>query len=82
MFYQKKNLPEKAAKMKRFECSPLEKELKAQTDIGKKHQGLNKFFKSDEKEEPTLKKKYNKSDLIRDNKYSLHIIDVTMVEKI
>ena len=29
-----------------------------------------------------LKKKYNKSDLIRDNKYSLHIIDVTMVEKI
>ena len=25
-------------------------------NIGKKHQVLNKFFKSDEKEEPTLKK--------------------------
>ena len=43
---------------------------KVQTDIAKKlYQGLNKFFKSDEKEEPTLKK-YNTSDLIYNSKYS------------
>ena len=43
---------------------------KVQTDIAKKlYQGLNKFFKSDEKEEPTLKK-YNTSDLIYTSKYS------------
>ena len=32
-----KYLPEKTAKMKRFEYSSLGKELKAQTDIAKKH---------------------------------------------
>ena len=37
MFYQKKDLLEKAATMKRFEYSPLEKESKAQTNITKKH---------------------------------------------
>ena len=43
---------------------------KVQTNIAKKlYQGLNKFFKSDEKEEPTLKK-YNTSDLIYNSKYS------------
>ena len=56
MFYQKKNLQEKAATLKRFEYSILDKELKAQTDIAKKqYQGLNKFFEPDEKEEPVLK---------------------------
>ena len=50
----------------------LGKKLKAQTDIAKKqYQGLNKFFTSDEKKEPTLKK-YNKSDLIYNNKYSFY----------
>ena len=38
MFYQKKTLLEKAATMKRFKYSPLDKELKAETDIEKKHQ--------------------------------------------
>ena len=64
-------LPEKVATMKRFEYSSLSKELKAQTDIAKKqYQGLNKFFKSDKKEEPVAIKKYNKSDLIYKSKYS------------
>ena len=36
MFYQKKDLLEKAAAIKRFEYSPLGKEFKAQTDIAKK----------------------------------------------
>ena len=35
MFYRKKDLLEKAATIKRFEYSPLGKELKAQTDIAK-----------------------------------------------
>ena len=61
-----KSLLEKAATTKRFEYSPLGKELKAQTDIAKKqYQG---FFKSDEKE-ATLKN-YDKLDLIYNSKYS------------
>ena len=56
--------------MKIFEFASLGKELKAQTDIAKKqYQVLNRFFKSNEKEEPTFKK-YNKSDLIYNNKNS------------
>ena len=53
-----KDLIEKAATLKRFEYWSLGKELKTQTDITKKKfQGLNKFFKSDEKQEPiTIKK--------------------------
>ena len=35
MFYQKKDLLEKVATMKRFQCSQLDKELKAQTGITK-----------------------------------------------
>ena len=55
-------MSEKAATFKRFEYFPLGKESKAQTDIAKKkYQGINKFFKSDEKEEPmTIKKKQTK----------------------
>ena len=55
-------MSEKAATFKRFEYLPLGKESKAQTDIAKKkYQGINKFFKSDEKEEPmTIKKKQTK----------------------
>ena len=55
-------MSEKAATFKRFEYLPLGKESKAQTDVAKKkYQGINKFFKSDEKEEPmTIKKKQTK----------------------
>ena len=35
MFYKKKDLLEKAAKIKKFEYSPWGKQLKAQTDIAK-----------------------------------------------
>ena len=59
--------------MKRLEYSLLGKELKAQTDIVKKqYQGLNKFLKSDEKEEPVAIKKYNKSDLIYSSQYNFY----------
>ena len=41
-----KDLLEKAATIKRFEYSPLDKELKAQTDIAKKqYQKLDNTFK-------------------------------------
>ena len=44
-FIPEKNLPEKAAAIKRFEYSSLGKELEAQTDIAKKqYQGLDKAF--------------------------------------
>ena len=62
--------------MKRFEYSPLGKELKAQASAAEKqYQVLNKIFKPDEKEEPvTIKieklKITNKSKLIYDSKYS------------
>ena len=36
MFYSKKDLLEKAAKMKRFEYFPLGKELKKQTRLAEK----------------------------------------------
>ena len=53
------NLLKKAAAIKRFENSPLGKELKAQTDIPKKHyQKLDNNFEFDKiikKEKPTLK---------------------------
>ena len=72
MFYQKKDLLEKAATMKKFEYSPLEKESKAQTNITKKHyQKLDRTFDFDriiKKEKSTLKK-YNRSSLIYDSKY-------------
>ena len=67
-----KDLLKKVATMKRFDYSPLGKELKAQTDFAKKqYRGLIKFFRSNEKEKPTLKK-YNKSDLICNSKYSFY----------
>ena len=49
---------EKATTMKRFEYSPLGKELKSQTSaIEKQYQVLNKIFKPDRKEEPVTIKK-------------------------
>ena len=69
MFFTRKDLLEKAAAVKRLEYSPLDSELKKQTDIDKKqHQRLDKLYDFDETinendKKPTLKK-YNKSDLI------------------
>ena len=62
-------LLEKAATMKRFEYSPLEKELKTQTYIAKKqYQELDKSYEFGEKINKIDKKlpltKYSKSDLI------------------
>ena len=67
-----KGLLEEEATMQWFEYLALGKKLKAQTNISKKqyHQ-LNKLSISDEKEEPTFKK-YNKSDLIYNSKYSFY----------
>ena len=68
----KKDLLQKTATIKRFEYSPLGKELKAQTDIAKKqYQTLDTIYESDEKEEPKIKK-YNKSNLIYNSKYSFY----------
>ena len=77
-----KDLLEKAPRMKIFEFTSLGKELKTQTGIAKKqYQALNRFFKSNEKEEPTLKK-YNKSNLIYNNKNSFKIIIVIVKDLI
>ena len=52
---------EKAATIKRFEYSPVGKELKVQTDITKKkHKWFDKVYESDETN--------NKSDLIYNSK--------------
>ena len=69
------DLLEKDATLKRFEFSPLGKELKAQTDSAKrKYKKLDKTFEFDKiikKEKPTVKK-YNRSNLIYDSKYSFY----------
>ena len=69
-----KDLLEKAATMKRFEYSPLGKELKAQTDIAKKQ--YQKLDDTDEfvrmkKEIPTIEK-YKRSNLTYSSKYSFY----------
>ena len=65
-FLPKKYLLEKAALMKRFVYSMLDRELKAQTNFAKKqYQKLDntyEFNKIMEKEKPTLKK-YDRSNL-------------------
>ena len=65
----------KAATRKRFEYSPLGKELKAQTEIAMKHyQILDDTFGFDKtinKEEPTFTN-YSKSNLIYNSKYSFY----------
>ena len=58
----KNDLLEKAATFKRFEYSPLGKELKAQTDIAKKqYHGLDKAYISNKDNknvnEPLIRKK-------------------------
>ena len=60
--------------MKRFDYSPLGKELKAQTDIAKKQyqklDDIDEFVKI-KKEIPTIKN-YKRSDLIYDNRHSFY----------
>ena len=50
MYYQKNDLLEKATVLKKFEYSPLDKELKAQTSAAEKqYQKLDKVFESNKK---------------------------------
>ena len=66
---------EKAAAMKRFQYSPLGKEVKKQTSVAEKqYQEIDKIFNHDEKEETiTIKKeeplKTDESSLVYDSKY-------------
>ena len=67
-----KDLVEKAAALKRFEYSPLRKELKKQINVAEKqYQIFDKIFKPNEIEQPvTIKKEItDKSSLFYDNKY-------------
>ena len=70
-----KDFQEKTATMKRFEYSPLGKELNAQTDIEKKdYQKLDATFEFDKiikKEKPALEN-YSISDLIYNSNYSFY----------
>ena len=71
-----KDLLEKAASMKRFENSPLGKELKKETSAAEKqYQSSDKVFNHDEKEEPVKIKEVepltiDKSRLFYNSKYS------------
>ena len=68
-----KDLLERAAALKRFQHSPLGKELKKQTNVAEKqYQNFDKIFKSDETEQPvTIKKEItDESSLFYNNKYS------------
>ena len=71
-----KDFPENAAELRRFDYSPLGKELKAQTDIAKKQyeklDSTSKLAKIIEKEKPTLEN-YSKSNLIQ---WNLPIADI------
>ena len=72
-----KRLLEKAATIKRFEYSPLDRKLKKQADIGKKQdQELYKVYEFDgtinkDVQKPTLKK-YSKAELIYDTVHSFY----------
>ena len=72
---QEKDLLEKAVSIKRFEYSPLGKEIKAQTDIAKnQYQKLGDTYDFDKiirKENPIFKK-CNRSNMIYDSKYSFY----------
>ena len=66
-----KYLPEKAATMKRLEYSPLDKELKAQTDIAKKqYQKFDDTYEFDKiiKKERPIFKKNSRPNLIYNRK--------------
>ena len=67
-----KDLLEKASTMKRFEYSPLGKEIKIQTDMAKKEYGKLTIFlsliKTFKKEKPEVEN-YIKPNLIYSSKY-------------
>ena len=67
-------LSEKSATIKRFEYSPLGKELKAKIHIAKKqYQNLHNTYEFDEvikKEKPTFKS-YERSNLMYNSKFSV-----------
>ena len=71
-----KDLLGKAAALKRFEYSPLGKELKKETSVAEKHfQIFDKIFNYDEREEPVKIKKEgplttDRWSLVWDSKYS------------
>ena len=71
-----KDLLEKATALKRFEYSPLGKELKKQTSVAEKqYQDLDKVFNHDENKQPVKIEKEEplttaELSLIHDNKYS------------
>ena len=67
IFYPK-DLLEKAAALKRFEYSPLGRELKRQTSVAEKqYQKLDNTYKSDK---ITKKENYSKSNVIYDANYN------------
>ena len=68
-----KDLVEKAAALKRFECSPLGKELKKQINVAEKqYKNFDKIFNPNETEQPVTTKKEitDKSSLPYNNKFS------------
>ena len=73
---REKDLLERAAALKRFEYSPLGKELKKQTSVEEQqYQSFDKVFNHDENEKPVKIKKErllitDKSSLVYDSKYS------------
>ena len=77
MFLPEKDLPEKAALLKRFEYSPLGIELKTQTDIAKKQ--YIKLDDTDEFDKIIEKEKHSKSNLIYDANHSFYRF--IMIEK-
>ena len=63
---------EKAPALKKFEYSPLDKELKAQTSTAKKqYQILDEVFESNKKEEKILKS-YAKSNLVYSKDFTFY----------
>ena len=71
----KKELLEKAAALKRFEYSPLGKDLKKQTSVAEKlYQKLGNSFESNKKEEDKTKSKTNraKSNLVYNNSITFY----------
>ena len=73
-----KDLLEKAAALKRFEYSPLAKELKKQTSVAEKqYQDFDKVINYDEIEEPVKTEKeepltINESSIFYNNKYTFN----------
>ena len=67
----KEDLLERATEIKRFECSPLDKEFKKQTRIAEKqHQTFDSAFESNKKEED--KGSRSKSNLVSKNFFTFY----------